>query len=209
MGHAITSAMILQATWHRFRALVVVGMAAAVICPPLQPVAAQGLRAGPARDGAEARFRAGTRLMDGRLGDQFAPEAQRRTALVPPYAGAYRGPYYVAAVASARRHGIPEDLFARLVQAESAWNVAAVSSKGARGLAQLMPGTAQMLRVQIDDPHENLDGGARYLRAMYDRFRSWPLALAAYNAGPDIVSRHNDVPPFEETQTYVRRILGR
>ena len=76
------------------------------------------------------------------------------------------------------------------------------------GLAQLMPETAQGLAVNPQDPQENLDGGARYLRQMYDRFGSWRLALAAYNAGPGAVETHGGVPPFAETQGYIRAILG-
>jgi soluble lytic murein transglycosylase-like protein len=119
------------------------------------------------------------------------------------------GEYLEVAKAAARRHGIPEDLFLRLVQQESGWNATAVSHKGATGLAQLMPDTARLLRVDIHDPRENLDGGARYLRMMYDKFGSWRLALAAYNAGPGAVERHDGIPPFDETQNYVKVILGR
>ena len=110
--------------------------------------------------------------------------------------------------AAARRHAIPEDLFARLVQRESAWNPAARSHKGAHGLAQLMPDTARLLGVNSADPAQNLDGGARYLRRMYDKFGTWELALAAYNAGPGAVERHGGIPPFAETRGYVRAILG-
>lgn len=127
---------------------------------------------------------------------------------VPGYAGRYRGAYLDAARAAARRHGVPEDLFLRLVQQESGWNAGAVSHKGATGLAQLMPGTADRLGVDETDPHENLDGGARYLRMMYDRFGDWRLALAAYNAGPQAVEKYGGVPPYAETAAYVRRILG-
>jgi soluble lytic murein transglycosylase-like protein len=166
--------------------------------------ASAGLRAGPARDSADDRFRAARTLLDVR----FAPWSGPGDEAIPPYRGAYRGPHLQAAIAAARRHRVPEDLFVRLVQAESGWDPAAVSTKGARGLAQLMPATARMLRVDIDDPAANLDGGARYLRAMYDRFGSWRLALAAYNAGPEAVVRHGGVPPFAETRAYIGRILG-
>jgi soluble lytic murein transglycosylase-like protein len=71
-----------------------------------------------------------------------------------------------------------------------------------------MPDTARLLRVDIHDPRDNLDGGARYLRMMYDKFGSWRLALAAYNAGPGAVERHDGIPPFDETQNYVKVILG-
>lgn len=156
------------------------------------------------------------RLLDGRLAQQYSHSArllppsirQEEEAGLPAFRGSYSGPYLEMARAAARRHGIPEDLFLRLVQQESGWNPTAVSHKGATGLAQLMPGTAQLLGVDIHQPAENLDGGARYLRMMYDRFGTWRLALAAYNAGPEAVARHGGVPPFAETQNYVRVILG-
>jgi soluble lytic murein transglycosylase-like protein len=99
-------------------------------------------------------------------------------------------------------------LFAALVWTESAFNPAAVSHAGAIGLAQLMPGTAAGLGVDPWDPVQNLDGGARYLRAQLDAFGSVDLALAAYNAGPNAVSRYGGIPPYVETQFYVLRVLG-
>lgn len=125
-----------------------------------------------------------------------------------PYDGRYRGRYLSMAKAAARKHGIPEDLFLRLVQQESNWNPEAESHKGAVGLAQLMPGTARLLRVDIHDPRENLEGGARYLAQQYREFRSWRLALAAYNAGPGAVRKHGGVPPYDETRNYVEVIWG-
>lgn len=127
---------------------------------------------------------------------------------VPDYAGTYRGVYLDMARTAARQHNIPENLFLRLVQQESAWNPSARSHKGALGLAQLMPATARSLRVDPLDPQQNLEGGARYLRQQYDEFRSWPLALAAYNAGPQAVKRYGGIPPYKETRNYVRRITG-
>ena len=94
------------------------------------------------------------------------------------------------------------------MQQESGWNPTAKSHKGALGLAQLMPATARYLRVDPLDPEENLEGGARYLRKQFDRFKSWRLALAAYNAGPNAVKRHGGIPPYKETQNYVRIIAG-
>jgi soluble lytic murein transglycosylase-like protein len=110
--------------------------------------------------------------------------------------------------AAARRHNIPEDLFLRLVQQESGWNPQALSVKGAMGLAQLMPQTARALGVNASDPAQNLEGGARYLRRQFERFGTWRLALAAYNAGPGAVERYNGVPPYKETRNYVQVIWG-
>jgi len=120
----------------------------------------------------------------------------------------YRGQYLDMAKQAARRHGVPEELFVRLVQQESAWNAKAKSPKGAIGLAQLMPQTARSLGVNPHDPKQNLEGGARYLKQQYRTFKSWRLALAAYNAGPGAVKKHNGIPPYRETQNYVRRIMG-
>ncbi len=124
------------------------------------------------------------------------------------YTGVHRSRFESAARKAARRYNVPEDLFLRLVTQESAWNPSARSHKGAIGLAQLMPATARKLRVNPHDPLENLDGGARYLAQQYRTFRSWRLALAAYNAGPGAVQKYNGVPPYRETRGYVRAILG-
>ncbi|MEZ5912000.1 MAG: lytic transglycosylase domain-containing protein [Paracoccaceae bacterium] len=160
-------------------------------------------------------FASQTRILDTRASSQYAASTRLKpgnpsvsTSSVPAYRGKYRGEYLETARAAARKHGVPEDLFLRLVQQESGWNPSATSHKGAQGLAQLMPATARRLGVDIADPHQNLDGGARYLRMMYDRFGNWRLALAAYNAGPQAVERHGGVPPYAETRNYVLRILG-
>lgn len=117
---------------------------------------------------------------------------------------------YDSAIASAaQRYRIDPGIFARLIQQESAGDPNAVSSAGARGLAQLMPGTAAGLGVDASDPQQNLDGGARYLRQMLDRYGGdYRLALAAYNAGPGAVDEYGDVPPYAETQQYVTGVLG-
>ncbi len=130
------------------------------------------------------------------------------TSTMPAYRGRYAGPYISVARSAARRHGVPEDLFLRLVQQESGWNASARSHKGAMGLAQLMPQTARALGVNPSDPAQNLEGGARYLRRQYEAFGTWRLALAAYNAGPGAVQKYNGVPPYNETQNYVRVIWG-
>jgi soluble lytic murein transglycosylase-like protein len=162
-------------------------------------------------------FQSQTKLLDGRAAQQYNNSVRLQpTAVitpsqfnVPKFTGSYRGEYLDHAKTAARRHNIPEDLFLRLIQQESGWNPNAVSHKGARGLAQLMPGTARLLGVDADDPRQNLDGGAKYLRQQYDTFRSWPLALAAYNAGPKAVEKYNGIPPYKETQNYVKVIWGR
>ena len=110
---------------------------------------------------------------------------------------------------AADRYGLDPDLFQRLVQKESGGRVNAVSRAGAIGLTQLMPGTARDLGVDPRDPVQNLDGGARYLRQMIDRFDGdLHLGLAAYNAGPERVKRAGGVPKIAETQRYVKAIAG-
>ena len=161
-----------------------------------------------------AIFENQARLLDGRLSQQYEhsvrlqPKATAIPEAVPAFRGRYAGPYLGMAREAARRHGVPEDLFLRLVQQESGWNARALSHKGAIGLAQLMPFTARDLGVDANDPRQNLEGGARYLRRQYDAFGNWRLALAAYNAGPEAVTRHGGIPPYRETQNYVRVILG-
>lgn len=107
----------------------------------------------------------------------------------------------------ARKYNLPVNVFTAMINKESNFNPNAVSPKGAVGLAQLMPGTAKDLGVNINNPMSNLEGGARYLRQQLDRFGSVPLALAAYNAGPGAVQKHKGIPPYKETQNYVRTIL--
>lgn len=177
------------------------------------PLSASGLEFNGAGQSRADQFRNQMRLLDGALATRFraadeALPASVRGEVIPPYSGSYRGEYYQMARSAAQRHDVPEDLFLRLIQRESNWNPLAVSHKGAQGLAQLMPDTAALLRVDATDPAANLDGGARYLRMMFERFGSWRLALAAYNAGPEAVQRHGGVPPFAETTAYVRVILG-
>ncbi len=151
------------------------------------------------------------KLLDGRLSKQY--EGSKRLLPsdrhIPRYTGDYNGEYLPMAEKAAAKFGIPRDLFARLIQTESNWNQNAVSPAGAIGLAQLMPDTAARLGVDPTDPQANLEGGALYLKQQYLRFRSWRLALAAYNAGPEAVEEYDDVPPYPETQAYVLAILGR
>ena len=136
-----------------------------------------------------------------------APPAPAATQAAPIVAAAV--PHGPLIALTARRYGLSVPLFTALVWQESGFNERARSKAGARGLTQLMPGTARQLGVRrIYDPAQNLDGGARYLRAQLLRFRSKRLALAAYNAGPGAVIKHRGVPPYAETRTYVRNILA-
>jgi soluble lytic murein transglycosylase-like protein len=118
-------------------------------------------------------------------------------------------PFGALIVATARRHGVPAALLAALVWQESGFRPTVRSPAGARGLTQLMPGTARDLGVRrVLDPAENLDGGARYLKALLTRFGTVELALAAYNAGPENVAKHKGIPPFAETRRYVRTVVA-
>lgn len=111
--------------------------------------------------------------------------------------------------AAAERFGVPRELVIAVSRAESAFRSDAGSPAGARGLMQLMPGTARGLGVtDITDPWQNLAGGTKYLRQMLDRFDGdVHKALAGYNAGPGNVDKYGGVPPFAETRTYVARVL--
>ncbi|RKF15246.1 lytic transglycosylase domain-containing protein [Roseovarius spongiae] len=164
------------------------------------------------------QFKSQTSVLDNRAARQYKASVRLQPQKIntptkwgsaaKSYSGAYRGEYLVLAKAAARRHRVPEDLFLRLIQQESAWKATALSHKGAIGLAQLMPGTAAVLRVDPHDPRQNLEGGARYLAQQYREFGSWRLALAAYNAGPQAVRKYGGVPPYKETMNYVRVIWG-
>lgn len=94
------------------------------------------------------------------------------------------------------------------IEIESGYDPTAVSHVGAMGLGQLMPGTAAMLGVDPTDMMQNLDGSARYLLMLLDRFESKELALAGYNAGPEAVTRYGGIPPYEETQGHVQKVMA-
>jgi soluble lytic murein transglycosylase-like protein len=164
-------------------------------------------------NGAQHGWIAGGPSQPDRAGPEPLAAAASVTSDVPaspvaPTAGPQRWQGRVAELAA--KYDISPALLEALVWQESRWRENAVSPVGARGLAQLMPGTARQLGVNPDDPHANLEGGARYLREQLDRFGGdLEKALAAYNAGPGRVIRANGIPAITETRNYVSAILAR
>jgi len=116
-------------------------------------------------------------------------------------------PYADLFTRAGARYGVDASLLAAVASQESSFNASAVSSAGAQGLMQFMPATAKGLGVDSLDPTSAIDGAARYLSSLTKQFGSTELALAAYNAGPGTVSRHGGVPPYSETQNYVRAVM--
>ena len=110
---------------------------------------------------------------------------------------------------ASERHGVSFPLLKAIIKAESDFDPHAVSKKGATGLMQIMPENFKPLGIRDPfDPWQNINAGARYFKQMYDRFKGkLALSLAAYNAGPTAVDHYKTIPPYEETEEYVRRVL--
>jgi soluble lytic murein transglycosylase len=109
---------------------------------------------------------------------------------------------------ASQQYGVSFPLLKAIIKAESGFDPRAVSKKGAKGLMQIMPENFKPLGIKDPfDPSQNIHAGARYFKQMYDRFGKLALSLAAYNAGPTAVERYKTVPPYEETEEYVERVL--
>jgi soluble lytic murein transglycosylase-like protein len=154
----------------------------------------------PASDAAAS---SDTGAFDAILNESMAPEAS--TSETP----GLRGKVDEAIERNALHQGLDPALLRAVVQTESGFNPNAVSSAGAAGLMQLMPGTAKDMGVTNRfDPEQSLAGGSRYLKGLISKYQSVPMGLAAYNAGPGNVDKHGGIPPFAETQNYVKRVLS-
>ncbi len=118
--------------------------------------------------------------------------------------------YHRIISSTSKKYRIEPSLVYAVIQVESNWNSQAVSRRGAIGLMQLMPATAQDMNITNPfNPEENIEGGVRYLRYLLDRFNGeLSLTLAAYNAGPGKIEKHRGIPPITETQKYVKRVLS-
>lgn len=154
----------------------------------------------------------------------FAPPAANPQPASPPAPGfsealsasrssnsAPQAPAWIEGLISraSQKYGVEAGLIRAVMRAESSFDPRAGSSAGAQGLMQLMPETARGLGVtDITDPGQNVDAGVRYLKQQLDKFGRVDLALAAYNAGPGAVSKYNGIPPYPETQAYVKKIMA-
>lgn len=156
-----------------------------------------------------------SRVRKWRIQGNYYPQVRR--IAVPPTGRQARAPgsqsrptSFEALIRScARKYRLDEDLIKAVIKAESNFKPHAVSPAGAKGLMQLMDGTARSLGVRNSfDPGQNIEGGVRFLRQLLDRFGSVSLALAAYNAGPGAVEKYGGIPPYRETQTYVPRVIS-
>lgn len=134
---------------------------------------------------------------------------QAPTAVAGTGGGVAGVPYANLFTGAAGRYGVDASLLAAVASVESNFDAGAVSPAGAQGLMQFMPATARGLGVSALDPASAVDGAARYLKQLTGQFGSTELALAAYNAGPGTVSRYGGIPPYPETQNYVRNVMSK
>lgn len=153
----------------------------------------------------------GSIICDASLITRFEPDEvpyPDETAQPPAAVTAEAWPYYDIIDAVSAANDVSPKLVRAVIQVESNFQETALSPKGAMGLMQLMPDTAR--RFDVADPYnprQNIEGGIKYLRTLLDRFPNVGLALAAYNAGEGAVQRFRGIPPYAETQNYVRQIL--
>lgn len=146
--------------------------------------------------------------------DLSAPYARALRAFDPGLSARLSRRLAARALTEADAYGLDARLVVALIAVESGWDPRAVSPAGALGLGQLMPGTARELGIDPADPEANVHGAVRYLRLLLDRYRGFPAqvrferALGAYNAGPAAVDRYGGVPPFAQTQAYVRAVIA-
>ena len=144
----------------------------------------------------------------GEMMDAVSRQASRPVARAGIAGAAVAGPYGTAIAEAAQHHQVDPALVRAVMTAESGGNPQATSPVGAMGLMQLMPGTAKALGVQnAYDPRENLEGGAKYLSELTAKY-GLEKGVAAYNAGPGAVEKHGGVPPYPETQHYVKKVLS-
>jgi soluble lytic murein transglycosylase-like protein len=141
--------------------------------------------------------------------EEYAPPSAEVAAQVSPPAPAQRTKTPKELVdAAARKAELPSAIVHAVARAESAYRQDAVSPKGAIGIMQLMPGTAKQLQADPNDPQQNAEAGALYLRELLVKYNGdVAKALAAYNAGPGAVDKYGDVPPYRETRSYVNRVI--
>ncbi|HTV10770.1 MAG TPA: transglycosylase SLT domain-containing protein [Acidimicrobiales bacterium] len=134
-------------------------------------------------------------------------EIRRVTGLLT--SGPAGGPYTTQFASAASTYGVPEQLLSAVASTESSFQPSAVSSAGAEGLMQLMPSTAASMGVNPFDPAQAIPAAAQLLSSYYSTYGSWPLALAAYNAGPGAVDQYGGIPPYPQTEAYVQTVLAK